>query len=45
VPLCYNPASREKFWGFATAISPMDDMRAGNDTRLELFKQNHYRWA
>jgi sensor domain CHASE-containing protein len=45
VPLCYNPASGEKFWGFATAISPMDDLRAGNDSRLELFKQSHYRWA
>uniref|UniRef100_A0A383VFW0 Protein kinase domain-containing protein n=1 Tax=Tetradesmus obliquus TaxID=3088 RepID=A0A383VFW0_TETOB len=44
-PLCFNPASREKFWGFATAISPMDDLRAGNDSRLDLFKQSNYRWA
>jgi hypothetical protein len=45
VPLCFDPASGEKFWGFATAISPMDDLRAGNDSRLGLFRKNNYRWA
>lgn len=42
--LCYNPATREKFWGFATSIGPLDDLRAGNDTRLDLLKNKHYKW-
>jgi hypothetical protein len=45
VPLCFDPSTREKFWGFATAISPMDDLRAGNDSRLGLFRRNNFRWA
>eukprot|EP00878_Enallax_costatus_P013393 GHUV01014005.1.p1 GENE.GHUV01014005.1~~GHUV01014005.1.p1 ORF type:complete len:832 (+),score=111.45 GHUV01014005.1:893-3388(+) len=42
--LCYNPATHEKFWGFATAISPLDDLKAGNDSRLGPLKQSHYNW-
>lgn len=30
--------------GFATAISPMDDVKAGNDSRLDLLKTNRYNW-
>ncbi|GBF87741.1 hypothetical protein Rsub_00452 [Raphidocelis subcapitata] len=42
--LCYNNATGDKFWGFATAIGPMDDLRDGNDSRLELLKSKGYRW-
>lgn len=42
--LCYNATSRVKFWGFVTAIGPLDDLRAGNDSRLLPFKQKGYRW-
>ncbi|KAI8471632.1 MAG: hypothetical protein J3K34DRAFT_416719, partial [Monoraphidium minutum] len=42
--LCYSAATREKFWGFATAIGPLDDLRAGNDSRLDLLKTKGYRW-
>jgi hypothetical protein len=42
--VCYNAASKEKFWGFATSIGLLDDLRAGNDSRLDLLKQKHYKW-
>jgi hypothetical protein len=42
--LCYNATTRQKFWGFATAIGPVDDLRAGNDSRLNLIKQKGYKW-
>lgn len=42
--LCYNATSREKFWGFATSIGPLDDLRAGNDSRLDVLKQKRYNW-
>lgn len=42
--LCYNATTREKFWGFATAIGPLDDLRAGNDSRLDLLKQKRLKW-
>ena len=42
--LCYNATTKEKFWGFVTAIGPMDDLRTGNDTRLELLRKYGYRW-
>jgi hypothetical protein len=42
--LCFNATTKEKFWGFATAIGPLDDLRAGNDTRLDLLKQKGYKW-
>jgi hypothetical protein len=42
--VCYNATSKEKFWGFATSIGPLDDLHAGNDSRLDLLKQKHYKW-
>lgn len=42
--ICFNATTKEKFWGFATAIGPLDDLRAGNDTRLDLLKQKGYKW-
>jgi len=42
--LCYDPTTREKFWGFATAIGPLDDLKSGNDSRLDLLKQKGYKW-
>jgi hypothetical protein len=42
--LCYNATRREKFWGFATSIGPLDNLRSGNDSRLDLLKQKDYRW-
>lgn len=42
--VCYNATSREKLWGFATSIGPLDDLRAGNDTRLDLLKHKNYKW-
>ncbi len=42
--LCFNAQTREKFWGFLTALSPLDDLRAGNDSRLDALKQKKYLW-
>lgn len=42
--LCYDAATREKFWGFATAIGPLDALRAGNDSRLAPLRQKGYKW-
>jgi hypothetical protein len=42
--LCFNAATGEKFWGFVTAIGPMDDLARGNDSRLDLLKAKHYSW-
>jgi len=42
--LCFNASTGEKFWGFATAIGKLDDLRAGNDTRLDLLKTKGYNW-
>ncbi len=40
--LCWDPATRTKLWGFVTAILPMDDLLAGNDTRLNKLKTDRY---
>jgi hypothetical protein len=42
--VCYDAEKQEKFWGFATSIGPLDDLRAGNDSRLDLLKQKGYKW-
>ena len=42
--LCYNTTYGDKFWGFATAIGPLDDLKSGNDSRLDLLKHKGYRW-
>lgn len=42
--VCYDAERQEKFWGFATSIGPLDDLRAGNDSRLDLLKQKGYKW-
>lgn len=42
--VCYDAETQEKFWGFATSIGPLDDLRAGNDSRLDLLKQKGYKW-
>jgi len=42
--LCYNATTKEKFWGFATGIGPLDDLRFGNDSRLDPLKEKRYKW-
>ncbi len=42
--LCWNPLTQEKFWGFVTAIVPLDALRSGVDSRLDLLKQKGYLW-
>ncbi|KAL6760519.1 kinase-like domain-containing protein [Haematococcus lacustris] len=43
--MCYNPVTREKFWGFATIILLLDELRNGTDPRLDLLKQKRYLWS
>ncbi len=42
--LCWNPTTKEKFWGFVTAIVPLDDLRNGVDSRLDVLKQKGYNY-
>ncbi|GFH10258.1 uncharacterized protein HaLaN_05539 [Haematococcus lacustris] len=43
--MCYNPVTREKFWGFVTIILLLDELRNGTDPRLDLLKQKRYLWS
>ncbi|KAJ9524730.1 hypothetical protein QJQ45_024366 [Haematococcus lacustris] len=43
--ICYDPATREKFWGFVTIILLLEELRNGTDPRLDLLKQKGYLWS
>ncbi|KAJ9511825.1 hypothetical protein QJQ45_004378 [Haematococcus lacustris] len=43
--MCYNPVTREKFWGFVTIILLLEELRSGTDPRLDLLKQKRYLWS
>ncbi|GFH21021.1 uncharacterized protein HaLaN_18240, partial [Haematococcus lacustris] len=43
--MCYDPVTREKFWGFVTIILLLEELRNGTDPRLDLLKQKGYLWS
>ena len=43
--MAWNATAQEKFWGFVTALCPLDDVRTGNDSRVMALKQDGYSYV